>query len=163
MQLSMDGINIDGIHIPQDQAQIVLAMSVLAERIKRLSEEDKRDLFELVKALGSCQTTEDSNAVLRAFMEILEDKPGSYVIDHGHEQAPSSTPEHYRKWTAWISSKLRDERQKKGFTQTQLAQRSGLPQSHISRLENGEHSPSHMTLEKIAKALGIDVGVFDLS
>jgi transcriptional regulator with XRE-family HTH domain len=52
---------------------------------------------------------------------------------------------------------------KAGWTQEQLAAESGLPQSHISRLEAGKHSPSRATLEKIAKALGVDVAVFDPS
>jgi transcriptional regulator with XRE-family HTH domain len=49
------------------------------------------------------------------------------------------------------------------LTQEQLAAKSGLPQSHISRIENAKHSPSLATLQKIAAALGVPVERFDLS
>lgn len=65
------------------------------------------------------------------------------------------------KWLEYISGKIKDARKAAGLTQAQLAEKSGLPQSHISRLENAEHSPSRKTLEKIAVALGIDVKTFD--
>ncbi|MDM8008608.1 MAG: helix-turn-helix transcriptional regulator [Phycisphaerae bacterium] len=44
-----------------------------------------------------------------------------------------------------------------------LASKSGLPQSHISRLEAGRHSPSHKTLEKLASALAVPVNRLDPS
>jgi len=47
------------------------------------------------------------------------------------------------------------------MTQQQLAEKAGLPQSHISRLEAGMHSPSHKTLEKIAAAMEIAMGDLD--
>jgi transcriptional regulator with XRE-family HTH domain len=50
-----------------------------------------------------------------------------------------------------------------GARRRQLARRSGLRQSHISRLERGRHSPSCVTLEKIAQALGIPVSQLDAS
>ncbi|OHB75234.1 MAG: hypothetical protein A2W31_11590 [Planctomycetes bacterium RBG_16_64_10] len=62
---------------------------------------------------------------------------------------------------AFVSAKIRDCRKAAGLTQQQLEEKTGLPQSHISRLENGEHSPSHATLEKIAKALNMPVTMFD--
>jgi transcriptional regulator with XRE-family HTH domain len=46
------------------------------------------------------------------------------------------------------------------MTQVELAQRSSLPQSHISRLEAGKHSPTQTTLEKLAQAL--DANLSDL-
>jgi transcriptional regulator with XRE-family HTH domain len=54
-----------------------------------------------------------------------------------------------------VGNRIRDLRESAGLTQTQLAQRAELPQSHISRLENAESSPSERTLRKIAKALRV--------
>jgi hypothetical protein len=42
-------------------------------------------------------------------------------------------------------------------------EKSGLPQSHISRLERARHRPSRATVEKIARALGRLVSDFDPS
>ena len=66
-------------------------------------------------------------------------------------------------WLDYVSKRIRELREKAGWTQEDLAQKTGLPQSHISRLENGKHSPAHATLEKIAAALGVGVGEIDPS
>jgi DNA-binding XRE family transcriptional regulator len=58
-------------------------------------------------------------------------------------------------WNETVGNRLRDFREAQGLTQTQLARRAGLLQSHISRLENGENSFTERSLNKIAKALGI--------
>lgn len=52
--------------------------------------------------------------------------------------------------------RLRIER---GWSQAELAERSGTKQANISRLENGMLNPSVNFLEKIAKALGADVSI----
>lgn len=41
-----------------------------------------------------------------------------------------------------------------GLSQKELAERSGLKQSNLCRLENGNGNPSVETLEKIARGLG---------
>ena len=41
-----------------------------------------------------------------------------------------------------------------GITQSQLANKSGVSQSNISKIENGSYRPSIATLKKIADALG---------
>jgi transcriptional regulator with XRE-family HTH domain len=51
-------------------------------------------------------------------------------------------------------------RKEKGMRQSELALLTGLKQPNLSRIENGLVSPRQVTLEKIAKALGVEVGVF---
>lgn len=51
-------------------------------------------------------------------------------------------------------------RREKGMRQSELALLTGLKQPNLSRIENGLVSPRHNTLEKIAKALGVEVQVF---
>ena len=60
-----------------------------------------------------------------------------------------------------ISTKLKDLRRAQNLTQAQVAERSGLPQSHISRLEAGQHSPSLRTVEKLAHAFNVSIGALD--
>lgn len=52
---------------------------------------------------------------------------------------------------------VREVRVRKGFSQAQLAQRIGVDQSQISRIESGESSPTLETLDKIAGALGVKI------
>jgi transcriptional regulator with XRE-family HTH domain len=40
------------------------------------------------------------------------------------------------------------------LTQTALAERMGVPQSAVARIESGRHWPSRKTLERYAKATG---------
>lgn len=46
-----------------------------------------------------------------------------------------------------------------GLTQKELAERSGIRQSNISRIENGSCSPTIATLEALAKGLGRTLAV----
>ena len=45
-------------------------------------------------------------------------------------------------------------REEQGITQAQLAERCGLKQSNLSRIESGGGNPSVATLQKIAHGLG---------
>jgi len=51
---------------------------------------------------------------------------------------------------------VRSIRRDKGWTQSQLSHRSGLDQAVISKLERGVHSPKLGTLDRIARAFGVD-------
>ena len=48
-------------------------------------------------------------------------------------------------------------REKRLLTQVQLAEKAGVPQAQISRIERGVVSPTSATLAKIAEALGADL------
>lgn len=62
--------------------------------------------------------------------------------------------EHYRDGLA-IGLQIRDLRETAGFTQKKLADRLGVSQQVIARLESGEaDNPTVSTLERIAKATG---------
>ena len=54
-----------------------------------------------------------------------------------------------------ISEQLTEARNSIGITQTELAQRTGLTQALISRIESGRSHPSIDTLKKIADGLGL--------
>ena len=57
-----------------------------------------------------------------------------------------------------IDAEVRDlvisARNAANLTQKQLAQRSGVSQANISKIENGNYQPSLSTLKRIAGALG---------
>jgi predicted transcriptional regulator len=58
-----------------------------------------------------------------------------------------------------IIQALIDARTQQKITQKELAQKTGLKQSHISRLENGNHNPSLNFLKKIAKGLNKELHI----
>lgn len=56
-----------------------------------------------------------------------------------------------------IAANIRSARKAKGLTQQQLGQRIGLPQSHISKIENGTVDLQLSSLVEIARALDLEV------
>jgi ribosome-binding protein aMBF1 (putative translation factor) len=142
---------------PAEFNSFKLAIAVLADRIASLPKEDKDDLFELTKVVFSAETEEERESAMRAMGEIMEQRPLALVKVEDNENEPLSG------WLAFISGRIRDERVKAELTQAQLADKAGLTQSHVSRLENGEHSPSAVTIQKIAAALGIKPSQLDPS
>jgi transcriptional regulator with XRE-family HTH domain len=56
-----------------------------------------------------------------------------------------------------IGKRLRDIRVAKGLSQSDMEKRTGMLGCYISRVENGHTEPSIRTLEKLAKALGIEL------
>jgi ribosome-binding protein aMBF1 (putative translation factor) len=53
-----------------------------------------------------------------------------------------------------IASELIAARLRAGLSQEQLAQRMGISQSAVARVESGRHWPSRATLQRYAKATG---------
>ena len=59
---------------------------------------------------------------------------------------------------AWaIGQRVRATREKRGWTQQDLADRSGIARANISRLEAGKHAPKLDTLRRLAQALDLKV------
>ena len=54
----------------------------------------------------------------------------------------------------WICSQLAAMREAEGLTRTQLAERSGVGRSHITRIEDGTLNVQIDTLAALADALG---------
>ncbi len=52
-----------------------------------------------------------------------------------------------------------DARHNSGITQNELARRTGIAQSDISKLENGNANPSIRTLQRLAAGLGMSLHV----
>jgi DNA-binding XRE family transcriptional regulator len=58
-------------------------------------------------------------------------------------------------YTAYLVALLRRRREELGYTQEQVAQKAGIPQSSIARLENGGAIPRLDTVYRVARALGM--------
>ncbi|MBO5447063.1 helix-turn-helix transcriptional regulator [bacterium] len=62
----------------------------------------------------------------------------------------------FGKISSKISQKIKLERNKKGFSQEELASRANINKNTIWKIETGQVSPNICTLEKIAHALEIE-------
>lgn len=59
-----------------------------------------------------------------------------------------------------IGEKIKCERLKKGLKQYELAKKANISNTYLSDIEVGRTSTSLKTLDKIAKALGVDIKIF---
>ena len=57
-----------------------------------------------------------------------------------------------------FGSKIRELRRLKGFSQEDLASKSGLHRTYISDIERGDRNVSLKNIEKIARALEVSLG-----
>jgi transcriptional regulator with XRE-family HTH domain len=57
-----------------------------------------------------------------------------------------------------MAKRIEEWRAKRGLSQRDLADESGVSREYIARIELGQHDPTLSTLEKLAKALGVKVG-----
>ena len=58
-----------------------------------------------------------------------------------------------------IASIVREARRRAGLTQAELAERAGVPQSTIGRIESGTRVPSSEMVERLVDAAGFGVSV----
>lgn len=73
-----------------------------------------------------------------------------YIKKHIKTERAARLPEHLR-------LALKTARLQHGWSQTELGQRLGLPQMHISGIESGKIVPRYNTLLEIARTLGFDL------
>ncbi len=60
--------------------------------------------------------------------------------------------------TAWaVAQRVREARERQGLTQEALAEKTGIARPNVVRLEQGRHLPTISTLQKVARALGLNV------
>jgi DNA-binding XRE family transcriptional regulator len=140
---------------------VALAVPVILDRISQLNQADRDDLFALVKELGGDIDVEDREGICKSIIEILDRRPGT--IQQADLSSTSGQSTKWVKWTEWVGKRVREAREACELTQAGLSELTGLPQSHISRIESGKHSPSKITLEKLAKALNRPVSDFDFN
>lgn len=145
---------------PADCTHEQIIVAFLLDKFRELPREAVSDLTSLGAALMSQEANdEDRYEIVETIREILfPEVIGGIQMGSAGSVKPTQK---LQKRKEHISGVIKAKRKEKGLTQVQLAKKSGLPQSHISRLERAAHSPSFKTLEKVAKALGVSVGDID--
>ena len=143
---------------PQELSPEHLVVAYLVHKISNLPKEALGDLALLAPEVANCNDEETFREIAETIREILFPE----LIGGLREEAPRAdeTPS-LKSRMEWIGKVIKEKRKEANLTQSELAGKSGLPQSHISRLEAGRHSPSHRTLQRIAEALGIAVRSLD--
>ncbi len=154
----MDGAMIIDTAVETELDALQYAMKVIAKGLKKLPRQDREDFGELWDFLWSEDASEeDIEAAKNAIVEILTRKTSRIqaipLLSNGSQSLA--------KYRRIVGAKIRELRKAANLTQEQLAEKAGILQGYISRLEKDEHSPSHKTLAKIADALGVAVTELD--
>lgn len=123
---------------------------------RKLSRDQFNDFCELARVYRD----EQDDEVLETMVEILvPESLGEVVMQAlGRTKDASDQLDEYQRN---IATAIRRQRMSQGWSQIQLAEKSGLKQTHISRLEKGVHTPTDLTIQKLADAFGIDPAVLD--
>lgn len=145
-----------------DQGAVEKALLVF----RNLPPQKRERVAKMLELLETAESAEEGQEIAKAITEVLAKAaghmpPGGQVIDLEHgvsDRAKATVRGYYRN----IGNAIRTHREKMGLTQKQLAEASGLPQSHISRLEAGLHAPTQITIRKIAEGLNVDPGQIDI-
>jgi transcriptional regulator with XRE-family HTH domain len=58
-----------------------------------------------------------------------------------------------------ISDLVREARRRAGLSQSQLAERAGVPKSTVGRIESGARTPSAEMVERLVRAAGLEVSI----
>lgn len=132
----------------------------VARRLVKMSHTDRGRMEVLLLQLFSAGEEERAEIIDTLVEIILPDQSIGGLLEEKNVASREAVKKEAES-RAFIGKQIREHRERLRMTQVTLAKKSGLPQSHISRLEKGMHCPTDLTIEKIAKALKVDPGRLD--
>ena len=101
----------------------------------------------------------------RRCLRLLPPKVEYLVPPPPPQELPGDDRQLFERWpnretVENIGQRIRQLRESRGMTQSQLQARSRVSRSYLSRIESGQMTPSLGTLEKISEALGVGMNRF---
>src|ERR1700677_5123001 len=101
----------------------------------------------------------------RRCLRLLPPKVEFLIPPPEPQELPGDDRQLFEKWpnretVENIGQRIRQLRESRGMTQSQLQARSRVSRSYLSRIESGQMTPSLGTLEKISEALGVGLNRF---
>ena len=131
------------------------AQDSLRRFFERLPKELRAKLLELTKAYFQSTDDKHKEEILKTYSEIMF--PTTIGEVEGFETlSDENARKKLNRYRVAVGNAVRAERERKKMSQVELADKAGLPQSHISRVENGVHTTTNATIRKIASALNVN-------
>ena len=101
----------------------------------------------------------------RRCVRMLPPKVEFLIPPPASQELPGDDRQLFEKWpnretVENIGQRIRQLRESRAMTQSQLQARSRVSRSYLSRIESGQMTPSLGTLEKISEALGVGLNRF---
>jgi transcriptional regulator with XRE-family HTH domain len=139
-------------------------------RSLRISKAEKARIASIVELCFEYEREADPDEkqnILRTLEEISDNQPvdlPTKAVDEWDEELKAAIPAYARaarraeRRTGAFLSKYFSLRARAGLkTQQSVAKKSGLRRSYIAVIESGDHFPQQKTLQKLARAFGVDV------
>lgn len=123
----------------------------LFKRLHQLDQKDQTAVAELVQLLIVAEADDERAEIWEALWEII--LPEAVFREIAEEAVQEDARARVDAYRQKVGEQIRQRRESLGMTQEELADRAGIPQSHVSRLECGRHAPTHLTMQRVAAAL----------
>lgn len=94
-----------------------------------------------------------SDSCRRCKRSLLPEMPQPQTV----VAVPSGPPAGSRMGEIQVAAAVRDLRRVRNLSQRQLATRMGVPRTYISKIENGKAMPTLNSLDRLARALQVDL------
>ena len=140
---------IDGTAAQESERERIASIVELCFEYEReLDPEEKENILRTLEEISGSEPLELPSESVEQWEQRLKKK------DAGYAKADAAA----NKKTGTFLKKYFSARAKAGLsTQSEVSLKSGLSRSYVAVVESGEHVPQQKTLQKLAKALGIDV------
>jgi DNA-binding XRE family transcriptional regulator len=171
----MEILEIVGESIAANDAELGQALrrveeTVKAQKAKDTSPDEKqriRDIIALCFEYDREEDKEEQKNIEETLRELIMNAPialPTTTLSQWDEEHAQSNPRYAQlrnldqQRRKQFIKKYASLKAKAGFqTQAEIANASGLHRTQISAIESGKHVPQHKTLQKLAKALGVDI------
>jgi DNA-binding XRE family transcriptional regulator len=142
----------------EKNAEIEVVSKQIVEGIRKhlghLTREAVEDLIQLAELLRNEENESEKKEIAKTLMELIcPESVRLQVIKEDRLQEALAARKKLDAYRQKVGEQVKLLREALGFTQVQLAELTDLPQSHISRIEKGQHAPTFTTMERLAKAL----------
>lgn len=124
----------------------------IRQRLKGLSKDQVTEFTKLITLFQTSASRREEGRVFAAIRELIW--PDGLTKRANAEAGV--TEEARQKLAAYrkrVGAAIRARRVELRMTQQELAKAAAMPQSHVSRLETGEHAATALTIAKLADAL----------
>jgi len=131
-----------------EKSRVAAIIELCFEYDHESDSEEKANILRTLEEISLNEPTELPTATLEEWDQELRSKDGAY--GKSARAADSSKGAFLKKYFSL--------RAKAGLaTQQTVAKKSGLRRSYVAVIEAGEHFPQQKTIQKLAKAFGVDV------
>jgi ribosome-binding protein aMBF1 (putative translation factor) len=133
----------------------------LLDRILKMPRARQQRIFRLVEACRTASSEGEEAEIVAALSEVVFGEAKDYTASELGSDDTRKGKDALARHRQYVGAQIRKFRQKLKMSQEELAAKAGLPQTHISRLENGLHAPTYLTIEKLAGALRVKQSQLD--